>query len=186
MNRSEVKTVFGTVSILWAIIDDIPKIVRILLPKPGLSSENQLSKLYPNLPFASCLEIDETAWKIKGFLEGAEIKFSLDIIHLSICSQFQQSVLIAEHQIPWGRVSTYGQIAECLDKNRGARAVGNALATNPFPIIIPCHRAIRSDRHLGGYQGGIAMKRALLENEGIVFDEECRVISAIFTYQNNR
>ena len=85
MNRSEVKTVFGTVSILWAIIDDIPKIVRILLPKPGLSSENQLSKLYPNLPFASCLEIDETAWKIKGFLEGAEIKFSLDIIHLSIC-----------------------------------------------------------------------------------------------------
>jgi methylated-DNA-[protein]-cysteine S-methyltransferase len=48
--------------------------------------------------------------------------------------------------------------------------VGNALATNPFPIIIPCHRAIRSDGSLGGFQGATAMKRALLEREGIVFD----------------
>jgi methylated-DNA-[protein]-cysteine S-methyltransferase len=52
--------------------------------------------------------------------------------------------------------------------------VGMALARNPFPIIIPCHRAIRADGSLGGYQGGLAMKRQLLEMEGITFDDsEC-------------
>jgi alkylated DNA nucleotide flippase Atl1 len=53
---------------------------------------------------------------------------------------------------------------------RDYEAVGHALAANPFPIIIPCHRAIRSDGSLGGYQGGLAMKRSLLEREGIRFD----------------
>ena len=186
MNRTSVLTPFGTVFIFWITKKDHPKIVRILLPKPGFSSEGNLSTLHPNLPDATCREIDKTAKKIKGFLEGEEIKFSLDIVDLSICFKFQQQVLRAEYQIPRGMVSTYGLIAEHLGKSRGARAVGNALAANPFPLIIPCHRAIRSDRHLGGYQGGIAMKRALLENEGIVFDGECRVINTIFTYQNNR
>jgi len=58
-----------------------------------------------------------------------------------------------------------------------ARAVGNALAGNPFPIFVPCHRAIRSDRTLGGYQGGAAMKRALLEMEGLAVSNKGKVIS---------
>ncbi|MHA1663588.1 MAG: methylated-DNA--[protein]-cysteine S-methyltransferase, partial [Candidatus Thorarchaeota archaeon] len=55
------------------------------------------------------------------------------------------------------------------------RAVGNALARNPFPIIVPCHRAIRSDRTLGGFQGGLKMKRRILEMEGVEFDSTSRV-----------
>jgi methylated-DNA-[protein]-cysteine S-methyltransferase len=58
----------------------------------------------------------------------------------------------------------------------GARAVGNALAGNPFPIIVPCHRTIRSGFHLGCFGGGTAMKRALLEREGIHFDKAGKVI----------
>ena len=180
MNKKETSTPFGTVSVLWIERKNRPKIVRILLPRPGLSLADQVLKLYPHLKSSSCQEIDETAKKIKGFLEGEEFKFSLDIIDLSLCSQFQKSVLRAEHQIPWGMVSTYGLIAKYLGKSRGARAVGNALATNPFPIVIPCHRAIRSDRHLGGYQGGTTMKRALLEKEGIVFDKLGRVLCEHF------
>ena len=61
--------------------------------------------------------------------------------------------------------------------------MGNALANNPFPLIVPCHRAIRSDRHLGGYQGGVKMKRALLEKEGIPFDDAGRVACAQFHYE---
>ena len=75
------------------------------------------------------------------------------------------------------RVSTYRRIAAHLGVPKGARAVGNALATNPFPIVIPCHRAIRSDGALGGYQGGLAMKRALLMQEGVDVDERGRVVS---------
>ncbi|HUT21711.1 MAG TPA: MGMT family protein, partial [Anaerolineae bacterium] len=60
---------------------------------------------------------------------------------------------------------------------RAARAVGNALARNPFPLVIPCHRAIRAGGTLGGYQGGSGMKRALLEIEGVQFSGEGRVVA---------
>jgi len=60
--------------------------------------------------------------------------------------------------------------------------VGNALATNPFPLIVPCHRAVRSDGSLGGFQGGPAMKRALLEREGIAFDRAGRAAVPRFHY----
>jgi methylated-DNA-[protein]-cysteine S-methyltransferase len=74
-------------------------------------------------------------------------------------------------------VSTYQRIAKYLGNAKGARAVGSALAGNPFPIIIPCHRAIRSDGTLGGYQGGLEMKRRLLEMEGVMFDALGRVVA---------
>ncbi len=89
---------------------------------------------------------------------------------------------MAEYGIPRGSVSTYGRMAAHLGIPGGARAVGNALATNPFPIVIPCHRAIRSDGTLGGYQGGLAMKRILLEQEGVVIDDRGRVRSTKLYY----
>jgi methylated-DNA-[protein]-cysteine S-methyltransferase len=110
------------------------------------------------------------------------MNFPLEIIRLDLCSEFQQGVLRAEHGIPRGSISTYQRIAGHLGKPSGARAVGQALANNPFPIIIPCHRAIRSNRTLGGYQGGLAMKRALLEMEGIRFDDTGRIATKDFFY----
>ena len=184
MNRKIIKsTPFGSVGVIWTELNDNPKIVRILLSKPGLSAEDQVSELYPNSQPSSCAEIDDVAISIKGLLEGEKIEFSLDVATLSLCTEFQQLVLRAEHRIPRGRISTYRLIAEYLGKRNGARAVGNALANNPFPLIVPCHRAIRSDRHLGGYQGGIEMKRALLEKEGIPFDDKGRVACAQFHYE---
>ena len=184
MNRKIIKsTPFGSVGVIWTGLNDNPKIVRILLSKPGLSAEDQVSELYPNSQPSSCAEIDDVAIAIKGLLEGEKIEFSLDVANLTLCTEFQQLVLRAEHRIPRGRISTYGLIAEYLGKRNGARAVGNALANNPFPLIVPCHRAIRSDRHLGGYQGGIEMKRALLKKEGIPFDDKGRVACAQFHYE---
>ena len=63
-----------------------------------------------------------------------------------------------------------------------ARAVGQALARNPFAVIVPCHRAIRTDGHLGGYQGGLDMKRSLLEAEGVSFNVTGRVIATRLHY----
>lgn len=101
---------------------------------------------------------------------------------MDLCPDFQRRVLLAEHAIPRGRVSTYARIAAHLGVERGARAVGSALAANPFPILIPCHRAIRSDRTLGGYQGGLEMKRTLLEMEGLSFESSGRVSVQRFYY----
>jgi methylated-DNA-[protein]-cysteine S-methyltransferase len=113
-------------------------------------------------------------------LNGEDIEFSRDVVRLNLCSAFQQKVLRAEHAIPRGRVSTYNLIAKDLENPNGARAVGTALATNPFPIVIPCHRAIRSDGALGGYQGNVKMKRTLLEMEDIAFCDAGHVATGSF------
>jgi len=159
---------------LWSVYVDQPKIFRILLSKPGVSAKHQLSKLFPNSAASSCSEINVITDDIDAFLSGEDTKFSLEMIRIDLCSAFQRRVLLAEYGIPRGAFSTYQRIATHLGSPKGARSVGNALATNPFPIIIPCHRAIRSDRSLGGYQGGQDMKRILLEMEGIDFDDAGR------------
>ena len=81
---------------------------------------------------------------------------------------FQQKVWCELKKIPRGEVRTYKDIATNIGKPNAARAVANACASNPNPIVVPCHRVIRSDGGLGGYSGpgGIKQKRKLLENEG--------------------
>jgi len=133
---------------------------------------------------AGCSEIEEVAEQLAAFLGGAAISFSLDLVLLDLCSPFQQQVLHAEHGIPRGQVSTYKLIARFIGRPLAARAVGAALAANPFPLIIPCHRAVRSDGTLGGFQGGLPMKRALLAAEGIGFDSSGRVQADSFFYSS--
>ncbi len=160
------QTPFGAVGIVWSATRDCPKIARVILSKPDLPDEAQLSANYPGLTAGSCAEIAEVASKIRAILEREVVEIPIDTIDLNDCPPFQQYALRAIRKIPRGKVSTYQLIALKLDKPGAARAVGNAMANNPFPIIIPCHRAIRTDGTLGGYQGGITMKRRLLEIEG--------------------
>jgi methylated-DNA-[protein]-cysteine S-methyltransferase len=177
MNKKIIKkTPFGSVCVVWYVSNNLPRIVHVLLSKPGHSAENQASELYPNSRTSSCAEIDVVAAAIKAHLEGEDVVFTLNIVDFTLCSTFQQSVLRATYSIPRGSVSTYQLVAATLGIPKGARAVGNALANNPFPFIVPCHRVISSNRHIGGYGGGIEMKQALLEREGIGFDHAGRVI----------
>jgi methylated-DNA-[protein]-cysteine S-methyltransferase len=113
---------------------------------------------------------------IQRFLEGFDVRFELGVLDLDRCPPFQRRVLLAEYAIPRGYVSTYGRIARHIGSPGAARAAGNALARNPFPIAIPCHRALRSGGGLGGFQGGRDMKQRLLEMEGIRFGEDGRVV----------
>lgn len=182
-NKTITSTPFGPIAILWAYFNGSPRVCHVLISRPDWSAENQLGEIYPDTPSESCKQIDALATDIKLFLEGKSIEFPLDSVCLDLCSPFQQEVLKAEHHIPRGSVSTYQLIAHHLGREKGARAVGNSLARNPFPIIIPCHRAIRSDGSLGGFQGGMDMKRKLLENEGLEFDKGGRVNIAHFFYK---
>ena len=161
-------SLFGMFAVLWEYYRGQPKICRVLLSKPGLPAEEAVRKQFPGINLSGCGEIGKVADEIEAFLQGEDVSFSLDKTRLDTRTVFQQEVLRAEHGIPRGYVSTYKRIAGHLGRPTSARAVGMALATNPFPIIIPCHRAIRSDGSLGGYQGGLEMKRKLLEMEGII------------------
>jgi methylated-DNA-[protein]-cysteine S-methyltransferase len=85
-------------------------------------------------------------------------------------SEFQARVLELVSKIPKGKVTTYKELARALDNPRAYRAVGNALACNPHPVKIPCHRVVRSDRKIGGYGGNrlAGKKKArLLLNENV-------------------
>jgi len=175
-------TFFGQIALLWSIFDGRPKISRVLLSAPAVSAQDRLTELFPDAISASCPEIQDITEDIAAFLEGEEIRFSLEPVRMDLCSEFQRKVLHAEHNILRGSVSTYQRIARHMGKPKSARAVGGALANNPFPIIIPCHRVIRSDRSLGGYQGGIEMKQKLLEMEGICFESAGRVAAKSLFY----
>jgi methylated-DNA-[protein]-cysteine S-methyltransferase len=175
-------TPFGPVAVLWSAARGRPEVRRILISRPANPAGQAVSVISPNAVPSSCLEVDGLLDRIESFLNGEDIRFSLEAVRLDLCSPFQRSVLLAEYAIPRGSVSTYSLIARHLGNPKGARAVGTALATNPFPLVIPCHRAIRSDGSLGGYQGGLGMKHTLLAMEGVAFCDENRVAIRTFHY----
>jgi len=102
--------------------------------------------------------------RIRDYLAGKAVSFS-DRLDLSEASPLQRSVWKVDQSIPYGETRTYAWIARKLSMPKAARAVGQALAKNPLPIIIPCHRVICSDGSLGGFSGGQDWKRCLLEIE---------------------
>jgi methylated-DNA-[protein]-cysteine S-methyltransferase len=104
--------------------------------------------------------------QIQSYFEGRQKTFTIPIAWQSM-KPFQRQVLRAVVEIPYGQVATYGEIATRLGKPRAARAVGRANATNPLPLVIPCHRVIGSDGSLRGYgaPGGIKTKAWLLNFE---------------------
>ena len=168
---------FGMFGIIWQETEKGPKAYRVLLPDDQASVENLVQIAFADSSRLSCPTITELGERIQSFLVGEAVDFGLDVIALENCSEFQKRVLLAVHKIPRGWVSTYGRIARSLEVPGGARAVGRALSRNPFPIIIPCHRAIRSNCELGGFRGGLRMKQTLLELEGIEFSRSVKVLA---------
>jgi methylated-DNA-[protein]-cysteine S-methyltransferase len=81
---------------------------------------------------------------------------------------FQRSVWAALSEIPFGRVTTYGALAERLDRPTSARAVGRAVGSNPVWVVAPCHRVVGAKGALTGYAGGLERKAALLRHEGVL------------------
>ncbi|NLN71083.1 MAG: methylated-DNA--[protein]-cysteine S-methyltransferase [Chloroflexi bacterium] len=131
-------------------LQDLKTIVNQTDDAPSLSGWQTLGTL-----------LDE----INAYLSGLRREFTIDIDWDGITG-FQKQVLHITHGIPYGQVLTYGAIAKQLGKPGAARAVGTALARNPMPIVIPCHRVIGSDSGLHGFGGGLPVKEFLLTLEG--------------------
>ena len=95
--------------------------------------------------------LDEVAYAMMSYFEGEEVDFDFPL-DLSSGTAFRQEVWRAALKVPYGSVWTYGQLAEAAGHPRAARAVGGALAANPLPILVPCHRIVTADG-LGGFMG---------------------------------
>jgi methylated-DNA-[protein]-cysteine S-methyltransferase len=171
---------FGEFALVWGGGGGESVVQRVVLPSSDLSE--RLAASSTEWETGAGARMLAVVRSIERFLEGEDVTFTLDDVALGSCATFQRRVLVAEHAIPRGSVASYGSIAAHLRAPGAARAVGRALATNPFPIIVPCHRAIRGDRSLGGYQGGVAMKRALLEYEGVEVSADGRVVAPRMFY----
>lgn len=109
----------------------------------------------------------EAVSQIVAYLNGQRRELDLPI-DWSVLEPFHAQVLKRVHAIPYGQTRTYGEIAKELGLTNGARAVGRANATNPMPLVIPCHRVVGSDGRLHGYggPGGVTTKAWLLQLEG--------------------
>jgi methylated-DNA-[protein]-cysteine S-methyltransferase len=117
--------------------------------------------------------VESTAWfdairsELDEYFEGRRARFGLPL-DWSLTGGFMRRVLQRTARIPYGKVSTYREVATSAGSPRAARAAGNALGANPIPIVVPCHRVLHSGGGLGGYGGGLDVKEFLLHLEGAI------------------
>ena len=102
--------------------------------------------------------------RLQRYFNGEKVLFS-DRLDLSGATSFDRAVWETTLSIPYGETRSYAWVAQQVGSPRAFRAVGGALARNQFPIIVPCHRVVASNGKLGGFSGGLALKRRLLELE---------------------
>ncbi|MFX1265322.1 MAG: methylated-DNA--[protein]-cysteine S-methyltransferase [Promethearchaeota archaeon] len=175
MRFSIFQTDFGHMGVVYWTRGGISRATRIFLPGPETRIRTRIRHDSPNAMEAHGDEVSELIRHIQHFFQGSREHIPMDFVDMNVCTDFQLGVLLAERQIPYGKTASYTWLANRAG-TRGVRAVGNALATNPFPIVVPCHRAIKSNQTIGKYQGGFEMKRRILEFEGVRFDSRGRVL----------
>ena len=125
----------------------------------------QLSRKISPRVLEAPAKLDEVRRELDEYFEGDRHDFDIPL-DWQLSSGFMQRVLRATAKIPYGGVATYRDVATRAGNPKAMRAAGNALGANPIPIIVPCHRVVRTGGAVGNYGGGPDMKRALLQLEG--------------------
>lgn len=168
-----------SVGVVWTKKGKNAKAARIFLSKTNDGVRKDIAMLFPGAKKTQNRKIGFVSEKIRCYLKGEITYFNSSALQKNLCSRFQWTAYRKTKQIPYGRVVTYKALTKLIG-TKSARAVGNALAKNPFPIAIPCHRVVDSRRRIGGFQSTKFLKKALLKSEGIKFDKKGRIPEAFF------
>jgi methylated-DNA-[protein]-cysteine S-methyltransferase len=141
-------------------------LVRLAFPEEDVDSvlERLARRISPRIVESSA-PLEPVRRELDGYFSGSRRSFELPL-DWSLIGPFGRKVLHATSEIPYGGYLSYAEVAAEAGSPRGSRAAGNALGSNPIPIVIPCHRVLRTGGGLGGYGGGLDRKRYLLELEG--------------------
>ena len=141
---------------------------RIFLPEKNKKELISKIKAFCPLSVFSKDGFEKEIKDIIAYFSGENKKFSF-ILDFSGSTNFQRMVWSETAKIPYAQNRTYLFIAEKIKRKNSARAVGNALGKNPFPLVIPCHRVLRGDSKVGGFTaaGGIKLKEEMLKLEGL-------------------
>ncbi len=163
MRITAVETGLGWIGVAWSKRG----LARLELPRESWEAAlKPLRETWPDAPVEPAEALGRPADELRRYVAGERVEFTARC-DLSREPAFRRRVLEIVAGIPYGETRSYAWIARQLSRPRAARAVGQAVAANPIPIIIPCHRIVRSDGGLGGYGGGLALKKRLLALEGM-------------------
>ena len=143
-------------------------LVRVGLPNqdPDALLVDLAARVSPRVLEAPA-ELDEVRRELDLYFAGKLDSFDLPL-DWQLSSGFRQRVLRAIDRIPYGQTRTYTEMARKAGNERAVRAAGSACGSNPIPLVVPCHRVLRTGGALGGYGGGLPMKQSLLELEGVL------------------
>ena len=140
-------------------------LVRIGFEDEGDGPLIELSALVSPRIMETPGRVDEARRQLDSYFDRGLRQFNLPL-DWRLVGSFGRRVLGRVARVPYGGVESYGDVAVEIGHPRAARAVGNAVGANPMPIVVPCHRVVRTGGALGGYGGGLPRKRFLLELEG--------------------
>lgn len=170
MKRQSTKlpTRFGTFTVIWSE----KGLTEIRMP-----GSSAMDKAVPGKADKLPAWVEDALDKISKHLEGKPQKFDDVPLDLSEHPEFHQKVYRRLKKLPAGQTVSYGKLADLIGAHGAARAVGRAMATNSIPIIVPCHRVVKSDGSLGNYSAleGPVSKRELLELEGCDLKEKSKI-----------
>lgn len=140
-------------------------LVRVAFEREGFDEVlTELARRVSPRVLAAPARLDACARQLEEYFAGTRRSFDLPLDH-RLSAGFRLTVQRSLPQIGYGRTQTYRQVAASVGHPRASRAVGTACATNPLPLVQPCHRVLRSDGTLGGYRGGLTAKSTLLALE---------------------
>ena len=154
MNRAPFRTPFGT----GCVVYDGENVIRVQLPGPEACGDHN--------PARVPAPARDLVRRLERYFSGAgPLPAPGDLVEVAGTTELQLAIYRIVARIPAGTTMTYGEVAAAAGRPKAARAVGTAMARNPYPPLIPCHRVVAADGGLGGYAGGLDMKRALLAME---------------------
>ncbi len=143
-------------------------LVRLSYPGEGIAAQlDELADRVSPRILEAPERTDAVRRQLDEYFDGARLAFELPI-DWRLVRGFAADVLLATARIPFGSVSSYGEVAAAAGSPKAFRAAGNALGSNPVPIVVPCHRVLHAGGGLGGYTGGLDRKRFLLRLEGVL------------------
>lgn len=164
MNQELFYTVFPTDAGWVGLQGSQTGLRRVILPRPSEQEVAEIVTIAPWTVTRSQHHFNDLAERLKAYFAGNKVEFP-DKLDLSNATAFQCEVWQAARLIPYGEIRNYGWLAGQIGRPKAARAVGQALGRNPVPVIVPCHRVLAGDGGLGGFSGGIEMKKSLLRLE---------------------
>ena len=174
MNKEEVKVAIDSCQTAWGwmgIASSPGGLLALTLPQPTQESAlKPLLERWGGQPHDDP-RLDGLKRKLQRYFDGRRVLFD-EPLDLREATVFQRRVWSVVRDIPYGETRSYSQIARQVGSPAAARAVGQALAANPLPIVVPCHRVIGGDGDLRGFGGGLDLKRRLLEMERVLIGRE--------------